>query len=431
MIAEPQDCPNLVMKPNQGRVLMDPARFIILVAGRRWAKTTTLLTKLELKAFERPGLYGYFAPTYKQAKLIAWDILKGISPRQYVKKVNESDLCITYVNDARVRLFGLDKPENILGIKLAGAVIDEYDHVKNNAYEAVIRPALSDSQGFCWFAGSPDSRQKRLKDLYEDAHINPEKRRTWSTYKFKSCEGGYIPLEEIEQARKELDPRTFREQYEATFEDAMGRVYYSFSFDESVSSQAVYNPNIPLRIFWDFNVDPLCVGFGHSYAVEDHETRQKVHKVHIFDELVLRNSNTLEMCRAIAERYGSHRKGMVHYGDATGRARNTASSLSDYQIIYDFFKNQVGGVGMRFKEANPQVKDRVNAVNSMFQSADLKRHALVNPKCKFIIKDLLDVSYKEGTCEIDKSNLERTHSSDGVGYWLDYDFPVIRSYIRQ
>jgi hypothetical protein len=48
-----------------------------------------------------------------------------------------------------------------------------------------------------------------------------------------------------------------------------------------------------------------------------------------------------------------------------------------------------------------------------------------------IIKDLLDVSYKENTCEIDKSNPERTHASDALGYWIDYDYPVIRSYIRQ
>jgi len=86
---------------------------------------------------------------------------------------------------------------------------------------------------------------------------------------------------------------------------------------------------------------------------------------------------------------------------------------------------------MRFKQANPQVKDRINAVNSMLQSADMKRHLFLNPKCRKIIKDLLDVSYKENTCEIDKTNPELTHASDGLGYWIDYDFPVIRSYIRQ
>ncbi len=417
------------MKANQFDVFMDEHRFIVLVAGRRWAKTTTLLTKLMTKAFERRGLYGYFAPTYKQAKLIAWDVLKMISPPQYILKINESELCITYRNLSKIRLFGLDKPEGILGIKLAGAMIDEYDHVKTNVYESVIRPALSDSMGFCWFSGSPDCRQKRLKNLFEDVRIN--KRSEWATYHFKSIDGGYIPPEEIENARRDLDPRTFREQYEATFEDAMGRVYYGFNFDESVSDKAQYDPNATLRIFWDFNVDPLCVGFGHSYTTEDYQTRKPVHRVIVIDELVIRNSNTVEMCRAIADRFKNHKAGMVHYGDATGRARNTASSLSDYQIIYDFFKNQPGGCSMRFKESNPQVKDRVNAVNSMLLSADGKRRTTLNPKCKMIIKDLLDVSYKEGTCEIDKSNPDRTHSSDGFGYWIDYDFPVIRNYIRQ
>lgn len=416
------------LKENQYQVFTDEHRFIVLVAGRRWAKTTTLLTKLSVKACEKRGLYGYFAPTYRQAKMIAWDILKGIIPREYIFKINESELCVTLKNLSKIRLFGLDKPEGILGIKLAGALIDEYDHIKTNAYESVIRPALSDSMGFCWFAGSPDSRQKRLKTIYEDAKIN--KRSEWSTYQFKSCDGGYIPLEEIENARHELDPRTFREQYEATFEDAMGRVYYAFNFDDSVSDKAIYNPNTILRVFWDFNVDPFCVGFGHSYQELD-DFKQPFHKLHCFDELVIRNSNTTEMCRAIADRFKNHKGGMVHYGDATSKARNTASSLSDYQIIYDFFRNTAGGCQMRFKDSNPAVKDRINAVNSMLLSADCRRRLTLNAKCKMIIKDLLDVSYKEGTCEIDKSNPERTHASDALGYWIDFDFPVIRSYIRQ
>lgn len=415
------------LKKNQSEVYEDLHRFLVIIAGRRWAKTTTLLIKLrDQGAFKEPGLYGYFAPTYRQAKMIAWDILKQISPRHYVKKINESELSVTYINGATIRLFGLDNPESVLGIKLRGAVMDEYDNIKSGVFESVIRPALSDSMGFCWFAGTPDSRSKKLKDLYNEIKMN--KRDDWGAYKFRSIDGGYIPAEEIENARRDLDPRTFREQYEATFEDQMGQVYYAFSFDDNVSDSIRYNPNVPLAIFWDFNVDPLCVGFGHRYTSQD-EFRNPVHRAEVFGELVLRNSNTPEMCRAIVERFKNHKSGIIHYGDATSKQRNTASSMSDYQIIFDYFKN-FPNVSMRFKEANPAVKDRINAVNSMLLSADGKRRLKINPSCKKIIKDLLDVSYKEGTMEIDKSNIELTHASDGLGYWIDYDFPVVRNYVR-
>lgn len=416
------------LKKNQSTVYEDLHRFIVLIAGRRWAKTTTLLVKLrDQGAFENPGLYGYFAPTYRQAKLIAWDVLKSISPRIYVSgKPNESELSISYINGAKIRLFGLDNPEGILGVKLAGAVIDEYDNVKNGVFESVIRPALSDSMGFCWFAGTPDSRSKRLKDLFQDIKIN--KREDWSAYHFRSIDGGYIPAEEIENARRDLDPRTFREQYEATFEDQMGQVYYAFSFDDNVSSSVEYNPNLPLSVFWDFNVDPLCVGFGHRHEGRD-DFRNKTYRLDVFGELILRNSNTPEMCRAIIERFKNHKAGIVHYGDATSKSRNTASCLSDYQIIFDHFKN-FPNVSLKFKDSNPHVKDRVNAVNSMLLSADGKRRLKIHPSCKKLIKDLLDVSYKEGTNEMDKSNIELTHISDGLGYWIDYDFPVTRNYVR-
>ena len=78
MLISEADGIGIQMKANQFDVFMDEHRFIVLVAGRRWAKTTTLLTKLMTKSFERRGLYGYFAPTYKQAKLIAWLILQKL-----------------------------------------------------------------------------------------------------------------------------------------------------------------------------------------------------------------------------------------------------------------------------------------------------------------------------------------------------------------
>lgn len=423
--------PELTLRPNQGKVFLDNHRFIVLVAGRRWAKTTTMIVKLFAEALKRPGLYGYFAPTYGQAKLIAWEIIKSVIPAQYrIGLPNESELYIKLYNGSRIRLFGLDRPERIFGVKLAGALVDEYDQTKTNVYETFIRPALSDSMGFCWFVGNPDATKKKLKNLFDDVRIN--QRPEWTAFHYRSIDGGYIPKEEIELAKRDLDPRTFREQYEASFEDVLGQVYYGFS-EANVTAKdpdgftVDYKPGLPVRLFWDFNVDPFCVGAAHF--IQKNADGKPYQDIHVIDEFIMRNSNTPEMCKILTQKYQNHKSGLIIYGDATGQSRDTSSSMSDYQIIHDAFKN-FPGFQLKVKTSNPREKDRINSVNSKLQSYDGKRHVFIKPGLKALPKDFMNVIYKEGTTDIDKSDLQYTHISDAFGYLCNTEFPVVRSFVR-
>ena len=426
-----------MLKKNQTTVFRNTQRFLVLVCGRRWAKTTTALLKIFSQACQKQGLYGYFAPTYKQGKLIAWTILKEIVPKNYlVKSPNESDLFITLKNGSIIRIFGVDKAENLRGVKLAGGVGDEYDQWKDDVYEKILRPALSDSQGWFWFIGSPDSTKRRLREKYEQVLLsqNEGTNDEWAAYKFKSIEGGYIPAEEIEKAKKELDERTYREEYEASFEDLIGQVYYSFSLKGNVVSKdpfgtdVEYNPRLPLRMYWDFNVNPFCVSLGHHLPRVNGDGTNYV-DAHVFGEMVIKNSNTPEMCRQLLEKYGNHRAGIIIYGDASGSSRHTNAAFSDYQIIIDNFKN-APGFKLKIKRANPKVKDRINAVNSKLCSHDGRRHLFIHPRAKKLTQDFMSVTYKEGTTELDKRDLELTHLTDGLGYGIDYEFPVVKGYVR-
>jgi hypothetical protein len=436
---------SLRLKRNQGKVFRDPKRFGVCVTGRRWGKTTTFAGKIFHDAWQyRPsspgGVWGYFAPTYKQAKLIAWDIFKQTIPPNYRSGLpNESDLKITLLNGQTIRLFGMDKSEHLFGIKLLGGVGDEYDQWKPGVFDSVLRPALSDTQGKFWFIGNPDSTKRKLKELYDDIgrRQKEDPKTPWTRYHFKSIDGGYIPPEEIEQARKDLDERTFLEQYEASFLDLLGQVYYGFG-DGNICDKdpfglpVDYNPRLPIRLHWDFNVNPFCVGASHFIDRVDKLKDGQPHPytdIHVFDEFAIRNSNTVEMAHVILNKYREHRAGIIVYGDAAGKARHTAASKSDYQIIIDIFKN-MPGFQVRVREANPAVKDRVNAVNSKLKAYDGKRHAFVHPKNKRLIRDFMNVIWKEGTMDIDKTDLELTHPSDGFGYMCEIEFPVNRSYVK-
>lgn len=424
------------------RVFQDPRRFLVICAGRRWAKTTTTLTKMFIKMCDQPniadlpvdfielneGIYGYFAPTYGQAKLIAWDILNAVIPRHYIASVHESLLQIRLVNGQVIRLFGLDKPVRLLGMKLKGAIIDEFDQVKLEAWKDVIRPALSDTGGFCWFIGSPDARRRQLKDFYDRVALDKDP--AWGRYHFRSIDGGYIPLSELEQAKKDLDPKTYREQYEASFETIEGGVYYGFSAHES-TAETIYRPGYPIRFAFDFNVNPFCTNLSHFIARVDDNTGKTYFDIETFDEIVIKNASTFELCKAFIEKYPRHRAGVIIYGDPSGNSRHTSASNSDYQIIRDMLKNYPG-FEVRVKNAAPLEKDRINAVNSKLLSYDGKRHAKINHKtCPVLVRDFMNVQYSKGATHIDKKlDLELTHSSDAWGYMVDYEFPITKGYIR-
>jgi hypothetical protein len=65
----------VLLKPPQWKVFRCMERFRVLVAGRRFGKTYLALTELCQAAWGRGRTAWYVAPTYKQAKRVAW---KGV-----------------------------------------------------------------------------------------------------------------------------------------------------------------------------------------------------------------------------------------------------------------------------------------------------------------------------------------------------------------
>ena len=142
--------------------------------------------------------------------------------------------------------------------------------------------------------------------------------------------------------------------------------------------------------------------------------------VKVFDEIALRDTNTVEMAKEVLRRYGRHRGGFIVYGDAAGSSRSTTGK-SDYVLLKGLgFKDQ------RIAKANPQVKDRVNAVNTLLLNAkgdiNLKHH----PVCTYLRKDLEGIVWSEGGDGIDKKDGLRTHASDAIGYYVGTEFSLIK-----
>ena len=283
----------------------------------------------------------------------------------------------------------------------------------------MLRPALADRLGHALFIGTPQGFN-HFHQLVESAEALPD----WKVFQFTTAEGGNVPPEELVSASKEMDERTFRQEFEASFETlGVGRAYYAFDRAYNVRNLA-FNPRAPLVWALDFNMNPLC-----SVLLQTIEGT-----VRVFEELILPDSNTLAACEELlarTERWTSGGLGIYVYGDATAEQRRTSASRTDWRIVKDFFGRYSDRFNASFQvpSVNPPVKDRVNCVNAVLRNHAGQFRMLVDPKCKHLIKDFEQVCWKtdphgNSLVELDKSDPARTHVSDAVGYYVAREFPM-------
>jgi hypothetical protein len=391
------------------------------VAGRRFGKTQVALTEL-LRAACRPGRVAwYVAPTYKQAKRIAWRRLKELVRPFRPFQIYETDLRIEFPWQATIALRGADNYDSLRGEGLDFLVLDEYASMRPEAWTEVLRPMLTDRHGAALFIGTP-----RGFDHFYELYSQGQHQTDWAVFHFTTEQGGNVSANELETAQREMDPRTYRQEFQASFENlGEGRVYWAFQRSKNVQSMEFY-PAQPLLWSLDFNVHPMCAVVGQ--VMPDGS-------VHVLEEIVLEDSNTPAVCQAFLKRVENWRLSVPHalwlYGDATGDSRHSSASRTDWQIVRDFLRgyNWQFEVSDRVPRENPMVKDRTNCTNALLENQLGQHRLLVHPRCRELIQDLEQVVWKTDRHgnrerELDKSNRRRTHLSDALSYMIACQFPM-------
>jgi len=389
----------------QSEIFLSAARFVSVVAGRRFGKTFLATASLLRAAISGDNKnVWYVAPTYGAAKEICWNMLINTIPQEYIAKTNETSLTIKLINGSYIALKGAEKPNNLRGRALDFVVLDEFADMRPETWYEVVRASLSDRQGSALFIGTPKGRN-HFYDLWakgKDGALD------WESFQYTTIEGGNVPEQEIQQAKSDLDERTFNQEYNAAFVTYAGLIYYGFSREESVLDMG--DDSGTLHIGMDFNLDPMsaviCIRKGE--------------KLYAVDEIVMYGSNTDEMVAEIIDRYP--RRSIIIYPDPASRQRKTsAGGRTDLSIL------QNAGFSVKAKNSHALVRDRINAVNSRLLSGDGQRHLFVSPKCKQTIKSLERQTYKEGTSIPNKDD-GFDHMNDALGYLVEYLFPVRTEY---
>lgn len=203
-------------------------RYRLLVGHRRLGKTVACVNELIRAAAtaaprKAPPRFGYVAPTYGQAKEVAWSYLKHYTAPIPGLDVRESDLQVTLPNGAMIRLYGADNYDRMRGLYFDGVVMDEPADIDPRAYPEVIRPALSDYQGWAVFIGTPKG-QDAFYRLYVSGMKDPD----WDVFTVPVTISGVLPEGEIEAARSQMTKDQFAREYLCSFDVAGDAQFIDF-----------------------------------------------------------------------------------------------------------------------------------------------------------------------------------------------------------
>lgn len=391
----------------QREAINDPARFKYLLCGRRGGKTVGIRESILKAATEMPPYSGilYMGPTHDQAMELIWEELDlrmeqmgwKYKPRPSVRK-------FLLPNGRYIQVLGAEKARRVRGKKYYRAFLDEiaFYTVDLNEIWRAIRPALSDLKGKAVLATTPNGKGTQAYDFY----LECMRKEDWKYFHWKTLDNPFIDPVEIESAKRELDEKSFRQEYEAQWESFEGLAYYCFNENVHIKKQPPIYPTLDLSITLDFNVNPTTL-----LVAQHHDGKHRFKK-----EYSQKNSSTIETMRSFCE---DHKELAPHIrlkinGDSTGDSRKSATGRSDYHYVHEVLTSY----GFQYQHCvpsrNPPIIDRVAYVNAALKNVIGESIIEIDPSCRDLIRDLSS-QVVEGRFPSDKNNMG--HKADAFGYY--------------
>ena len=256
---------------------LDKYRYAVLCCHRRFGKTVMVLNHLIRSALQNknhnPRL-AYIAPTYKQAKSIAWDYLKYYTKNIPGTKWNESELRCDLINGSRITLLSSENFDSIRGIYLDICAIDEVAQISQGLIDEVITPALSDRRGKMFLIGTPKGMNNIFYDYYNKAQADDK----WFLYKAKASQTKIVEQEELDAALSVMGQAKYDQEFECSFiGNIQGSIYGDIvqQIDDNGQIGSVpYDPAYPVSTAID-------LGFNDSTSIIFFQLIN--HQIHIID----------------------------------------------------------------------------------------------------------------------------------------------------
>jgi len=277
-------------------------RWGVVVCHRRFGKTVWAINHILRAALmcekNNPRL-AYMAPTYRQAKNVAWDYIKEYAGKIPGVRFHETELRCDLPTGARISLLGAENPDSLRGIYLDGCVMDEVADMPENVFPEVLRPALSDRKGFCIFLGTPKGHNA-FYEKYEEAVANDD----WLAAVYKASETGILDQEELDAAKVMMSSDQYAQEFECSWNANVPGAVYGKELEEAQADGRItnvpYNPASKVNTFWDLGVgDSTSIWFTQNIG----------RAVHVIDYYEARGEGLPHYCKVLSSKnylYGEH-----------------------------------------------------------------------------------------------------------------------------
>lgn len=328
-------------------------RWATLCTHRRAGKTVALVNDTIVGSLQcdlRRPQHAYVGPTFTQAKRIAWQYLKDYAEPYLSKPPSESELKVTLHGDRTIYCLGADNPDSLRGMYLDGGVGDEYALFRPSVFTTIIRPALSDRNGWWVFASTPRGKNNFWKQ-WKDSISNPA---TNYSLLLKASESNLINPGELQSLREDMDAEEYAQEYECSFDAALKGAIYASEINDvfathRASTPGLYDPNLPTHVAFDLGFTDATV----AIFWQEHKTDGTIRVVKVF----------VTQGKDIFEHLDYLTKLSVELGeiwlphDARAKNLQTGRSLVEQFIEADMRPQIV---------PNHKVRDRIAATRKMF-----------------------------------------------------------------
>lgn len=327
----------------QREVWSDRHRFKVINCGRRAGKSTLAALKMLHFATENSRVnVSYFAPNYKQAKDIVWQMLKEMVPKEIIEKSNEQELVIELINGSKMMLKGVAEPDSLRGVRIDLAIFDEVAFmVRWDEIWKVLRPTLADTKADVWMISTPNGFNH-----FHDLFVKEVDDKRYKSFHYTTYDNPYMEKEEIDETRAEMDADAFAQEFMGEFRKMSGLIYKDFD-------RKLHMVEIPeLDSDWTFT-RALDFGYAHKTALVYFAIRPDGKEIYGYD--------------------GVYREGMT-VPDIAEACRIKDGSRIIYNPVADSaqpaFIDELGSMGVRF---NPVKKGKDSVKNGIVQVAEMLR----------------------------------------------------------
>lgn len=339
-------------------------------------------------------------------------------------KYNKVDKIITFKNGSEILFSQLDDPEKFKSLNLHWAEIEEASQISDSSFKQLLGRLRNTYRGADW----GDFRYRLF------GHTNPQPNKDWIWTRFvenkkdnyriivaATTNNIYLPEHYVAELKSSFDEEYYRINVLGEFGDYNSGLVVKGFTDEN-KKRIKYSEELPLHLTCDFNVDPMMWCIAHK----DKEN------VFFFDEIVVENATT-EMCiKEFIRRYPNREQEIVINGDASGDNRSTQSEFTNYAIIRKVLRD-AGYTNFKFqlRDYNPPILNRIAAFNARVRNAAGEIHLFVDDrKCPYLMKNINNLKYKEGTSIIDAPTIHQIkqdrdrkfllHIFDAASYLTEY-----------